>query len=110
MSENSTPIVELEKARMVAGRLVTAYVEACDRARLNYGTAAELLGVSRSRLTTLRKEAKTADGPNVTAHLFLCLVKSVERIEQGLAEGWLPAAGVRDDEAQAQAGARLRGQ
>lgn len=94
------------EVRRVAAGLVLGYRDLCEQARLNGDTAAALLGISRSRLSQLIQQAN-GEGPNVSAHLFLSMVRAVERVRGGMAAGWLPVSGFRRTEDQQAALARL---
>ena len=67
-----------------------SHVEA---ANLNGGTAASILGVSRSRYTQLVKEPEKP--VMLQAHIYLNLLWANKRLAVGLEEGWLPAAGFK---------------
>lgn len=82
------------KARRVVAAAVNGYAEACERGRVGGTVAAGLIGTSRARLSSLKKEAKD-QGPNVSVSLFLALLEGKQRILRALESGDLPAAGVR---------------
>jgi len=84
------PLVSQEQVDQLALRLFARYCELGERARLNGGTLAALAGVSRARFGQLRRD----DG-GVGLLSFLRLSQLVPRLEEGLAEGWLPATGLR---------------
>lgn len=77
----------------VCAGLIRRHFDLCEKARLNLTSGCAILGVSRSRYNQWRKK------PNAVcqAHIFLNLIESNARIEQGLEEGWLPASAARGE-------------
>lgn len=87
-------LITPEEARAVARSLWMRYCDLCDQARISKTTAAALVGVSPTRHSQLSSEDKPA---TVGLVAFLRLNQLVPRIEQGLAEGWLPAGSIQGE-------------
>jgi predicted XRE-type DNA-binding protein len=82
-----------EKIETLCGALLRRHLELTEQANLNGGTAASILGVSRSRYTQLAKDPEAT--PMLQTHIFLNLLATNDWLEQGLSEGWLPAGGFK---------------
>ena len=73
--------------------MLKEFLELVDQAHLNGGTAARILGVSRSRYTQLSKEPEKPVA--LQAHIYLNLLWANQELARGLEEGWLPAGGYK---------------
>jgi len=71
--------------------MLKEFLELVKRGNLNGGTAARILGVSRSRYTQLSKEPEKPVA--LQAHIYLNLLWANQELAQGLENGWLPASG-----------------
>lgn len=77
-----------EEVRGIAADLMRMYLDLGERARLSKATLARIIGAkSQSRLSGKQLE-RTPSLPE-----FVAMKEAVERMQQGLQEGWLPAAG-----------------
>lgn len=73
-----------DKAARLVRALTVRYLDTCDEQRVNRGTAAKLLGMSRTRLGQLEKAVRSDDDAMVNLGVFL-------RLKQLLQDGY-PAA------------------
>lgn len=94
-----------EKANALAARLLARYLELGEQARLNNNTLASLAGLTRARVSQLRRGNAEEAAAGISLATFLRLYQAVPRLQAGLREGWLPAAAIRGE---AQEAARLR--
>ena len=88
------PLVPEDKARRTAAGLVRIFRGQCEEGRVSGALAAQMVGVSRARWTTIQKQAQE-EGPNLSAAVYLSLYQAVQVLRQGFSEGWLPAPGAR---------------
>ena len=79
--------------KQLCSGLMARYTSLIEDCRLNGGTAAAILGVSRSRYTQLAKPHD--EFPMLQSHIFLNLLWANDRLKQGLDEGWLPAKSLK---------------
>lgn len=79
-------MITKEKYAAMINVLVARFLDKGREARLNAATLAEIAGVSRARLSALRQK------PSTTGFTLLRLKQGLEKIEEGLAEGWLPCS------------------
>jgi len=93
-----------EVVKTMCSGLLARFTTLVDEANLNGATASAILGISRSRYTQLAKQPEKP--PMLQTHVFLNLMWGVETLEQGMADGWLPAGGFKGA-AQKQAVAKL---
>lgn len=90
-----TLITDEQVARVVRAYILR-YLERCDENRINRGTAARLIGVSRTRIGQLEKAARNADDSiMVNLDVFLRIRQLLPWMEQGQGEGVLPAGSTR---------------
>lgn len=82
-------MITKEKYASMMNVLVTRFIAKGQEARLNAATLAEIAGVSRARLGTLRQK------PDTSGFTLLRLKQGLEQIEAGLAEGWLPCSALK---------------
>lgn len=94
-----------EKANALAARLLARYLELGEQARLNNNTLAILAGLTRARVSQLRRGNAEEAAAGISLTTFLRLYQAVPRLEAGLREGWLPAEATRGEEQEV---ARLR--
>lgn len=73
--------------------MLKEFVGLVEAANLNGGTAASILGVSRSRYTQLAKDPEKP--VMLQAHIYLNLMWANQQLTAGIKDGWLPAAGFK---------------
>jgi len=95
-------MITKEKYAAMMNVLVTRFLDKGREARLNAATLAEIAGVSRARLGSLRQK------PDTSGFTLLRLKQGLEKIEEGLAEEWLPCS-TRKGEPQETAKRRIMG-
>jgi len=84
-----------QEAARVVRALTLQYLETCDVNRVNRGTAAKLLGVSRTRLGQLEKAAKAEETIMVSLGVFLRTKQVLEAVPKARESGALPASASR---------------
>lgn len=80
-----------EKAAALVRGLTLKYLDVCEEERVNQGTAAQLLGLSQTRLSQLKKAAR--EGGEVMIHVgtFLRMRQVLQGVPHAKEEGVLPA-------------------
>ncbi len=93
--ETQRPLTDEDKVARVVRALTLRYLESCEANRISRGTAAQLLGISRTRLVQMERSASAGERMMVSVVLFLRLKQLLEGVTDAREAEVLPAASKR---------------
>lgn len=88
-------LITEQQAAALARGLLLEYLDQCTAARLHLGTAASLLGVSRTRVGSIKKALAEARPLGVSLEVFLRAKQLLDKFPAAREAGVLPATAQR---------------